>query len=86
MAIQEEFKKEFKGLKIRARSSNFANGNSVTVYANFKCQADLDRAHSLAAKYQYGHFDGMTDMYEYSNPRSDIPQAKFVSVGWDREG
>lgn len=86
MAIKAEFETVFKGLKIRAHSSNFANGNSVTISANFKCQADLDRAHTLASKYQYGHFDGMTDMYEYSNPRSDVPQAKFVSVGWDKVG
>ena len=31
-------------------------------------------------QFQYGHFDGMTDCYEYSNNRDDLPQAKFVFV------
>jgi len=31
-------------------------------------------------QYQYGHFDGMQDLYEYSNKREDIPQVKFVFV------
>lgn len=28
--------------------------------------------------FQYGHFDGMTDCYDYSNRRDDIPQVKFA--------
>jgi hypothetical protein len=32
----------------------------------------------LINEYQYGHFDGMIDCYEYSNNRNDIPQVKFV--------
>jgi hypothetical protein len=31
-------------------------------------------------QFQYGHFDGMVDMYEYSNNRDDIPQVKYVTV------
>lgn len=34
-------------------------------------------------QFQYGHFDGMIDMYEYSNSRDDIPQVKYVSVDTD---
>jgi len=32
-----------------------------------------------SGKYQYGHFDGMTDMYEYSNRIDNLPQSKYVS-------
>ena len=31
-------------------------------------------------QFQYGHFDGMIDLYEYSNQRDDIPQVKFAQV------
>jgi hypothetical protein len=34
----------------------------------------------LAAKFQYGHFDGMHDLYEYSNTNEALPQIKFVHV------
>jgi len=37
-----------------------------------------DQVNKITKKYQYGHFDGMIDCYEYSNNREDIPQAKFV--------
>ena len=31
-------------------------------------------------QFQYGHFDGMIDMYEYSNGRDDIPQVKYITI------
>ena len=34
----------------------------------------------FTGQFEYGHFDGMTDMYEYSNSRDDIPQVKFIFV------
>lgn len=30
------------------------------------------------SKFEMGHFDGMTDCYDYSNRRDDIPQARYV--------
>jgi len=86
LAIKAELSKEFPGLKIKCKSSNFSMGNSVHVSANFKNKADKDRAEDLVGKYQYGHFDGMTDYYEHSNSRSDIPQAKYVSLSWENQG
>jgi len=35
----------------------------------------------IIGKYQYGHFDGMDDSYDYSNRRDDLPaQVKYVSA------
>lgn len=31
-------------------------------------------------QYQYGHFDGMNDMYVNSNTNIDIPQVKFIFI------
>lgn len=32
------------------------------------------------AKYQYGHFNGMEDLYEITNIRKDIPQTKHLFI------
>ena len=34
-------------------------------------------------QFQYGHFDGMVDLYEYTNRRDDLPQVKYVSVDFE---
>ena len=33
---------------------------------------------AITSKYKLGHFDGMTDSYEYSNRRDDVPQVAYV--------
>ncbi len=68
------------GLKIRARSSYFAGGNDVTVTVYDATPNQINELKSALAKYRAGHFDGMTDMYEYSNHRDDIPQTKYLSI------
>lgn len=75
-AIRAELKEKFPSIKFTIRSSNFSMGNSVDVSWNLGMITEtIDK---IIGKYQYGHFDGMVDMYENSNCRDDIPQAKFV--------
>lgn len=74
--IKEELKKVFPGVKFSVKSSNFAGGDSVDV--SWEDGPTSEMVNDVISKYQYGHFDGMTDMYEYTNSRSDIPQAKYV--------
>lgn len=77
-AIRELLKKEFPTVKFSVRSRNFSMGDAVDIsYENGPTYEQVDE---LVRKFQYGHFDGMTDMYEYSNSRSDIPQAKYVQI------
>lgn len=76
-AIRTELKAAFPGIKFRVVSDNFANGNSVDV--SWIDGPKTEDVREITDKYQYGHFDGMTDMYEYSNSRKDIPQSKFVN-------
>lgn len=74
--IKKLLKKHYPTIKFNVNSDNFANGNSVRVSWNLgPISEDVD---TLISKFQYGHFDGMTDMYEHSNVQKDIPQAKFV--------
>lgn len=74
--VKQLLKKEYPTIDFSVRSDNFANGNSVDISWNLGPTSD--EVDKLVSKYQYGHFDGMIDMYEHSNMRDDINQAKFV--------
>lgn len=76
-AIKEELKKLYPTIEFSVRSSNFANGNSVRI--DWTDGPTYDQVDNITSKYQYGHFNGMEDIYENTNDRSDIPQAKYVS-------
>lgn len=77
-AIKEELKNKFPHIKFSVTCSNCAGGNSVHI--QYEDGASIDEVEAITNKYQYGRFDGMTDMYEYTNDRSDLPQAKYVSA------
>lgn len=80
-ALRAELKVAFPNDKFSVRSESFSMGNAVTVYyPNGFSTHEVKRVEAIAQKYQEGHFDGMTDSYEYSNCRDDIPQVKFVHV------
>jgi len=91
-AIRKELKALFPAEKISVRSDNFSMGDAVRVSIGERVQVvdafgntrysnpPEDAARDIVSKYQYGHFDGMTDYYEHSNGRSDIPQVKYVTV------
>lgn len=76
-AIRQDLKKAFPGVKFKVRSSSFSMGNSVDV--DWIDGPTRDEVNRIIGRYQYGHFDGMQDLYEYSNRRNDLPQAKYVS-------
>ena len=44
--------------------------------------AQRDKIDEIAMPYQYGHFNGMEDMYEISNVIEQLPQVMFVSVSY----
>jgi len=77
-AIRTELKVRFPAIKFKVRCENFAGGDAVDIsYTNGIPEKEVE---AITRKYQYGHFNGMEDIYEYSNSREDIPQAKWVSV------
>ena len=74
--IKGVLKKQWPTVKFSVRSDNFSMGNSVDVSWNLgPASSDVEK---IINKYQYGHFNGMIDMYEHTNTRDDIHQAKFV--------
>ena len=74
--IKTILKKEYPEIKFSVRSDNFANGSSVNV--SWTDGIPDDTLRSFLNQFEYGHFDGMEDLYHYSNVK-DMPQAKFVS-------
>ena len=75
--IRKELKKN--GIKARVTCSSYSMGSSVNVRINNELPATIAAIKLFADRYQYGHFNGMEDIYEYSNV-SDLPQVKFVFV------
>lgn len=79
-------RKHLKANNIAARvtSKSYSMGSSI----NVTIQQDVvpavrDQIEAYCNGFQYGHFDGMQDLYEYSNRNDEIPQAKFVFVHFD---
>lgn len=80
--IRKELKKN--NIKGRVTSENYSMGSSVNVHITDELPATMEAVKSFCSTYQMGHFDGMTDSYEYTNHDQDIPQAKYVFVDNDR--
>jgi len=76
--IKKDLKKAFPAVKFSVRSSSFAGGNAVDV--GWIDGPTVDSVDDIVKKYQYGHFDSMNDMYEYSSVDKSIPQAKYVQT------
>lgn len=76
--IRQDLKKAFPAIKFSVTSSSYAGGTSI--YVEWTNGPPRDDIESIVSKYQYGHFDGMIDLYEMTNCRSDIPQVKFVQT------
>ena len=73
-----------KGIKASVKSDNFSMGDSVRVkIANIIGPQMLGQLKSEFSKYEYGRFDGMQDLYEYTNVRDDIPQTKYLVIEYD---
>lgn len=75
-AIRAELKAAFVGVKFSVTSDTFSGGNSVHI--DWTDGPTVKEVEAITSKYQYGHFNGMEDLYEDSNSREDIPQAKYI--------
>lgn len=75
--VKAELKKRFPHVKFSVTSDyscvrvNWTNGVTVAM------------VNEITSKYQLGKFDGMTDSYEYSNRRTDVPQVDYVFLSRD---
>ena len=77
-AIRAELKKAFPEIKFSVTSENFSMGNAVRIH--WTNGVSVEAVEMITDKYQYGSFDGMTDMYENNNVIKDLPQAKYITT------
>ena len=75
-AIKAELSAAFPGVKFSAKSDSYAGGDSVNV--SWTDGPTEKAVKMLTGKYEMGSFNGMEDIYEYTNSREDIPQVKYV--------
>ena len=75
-AVKKELTKAFPNVKFSCTYQTYSMWSSVDIWwVDWPTEKEVN---IIAKKYQYGSFDWMTDMYEYTNSRDDIPQAKYV--------
>lgn len=75
-AIRKELKAAFPNQKFTVRAQSYSMGDNVNI--DWTNGVSTDKVEEITDKYQEGHFNGMEDIYEYSNRNEDIPQVKFV--------
>ena len=77
--IRKDLKEFFPKAKFTVKSDSYAGGDAVRI--SFIDSPYLTaEVESKLKKYQYGHFNGMEDIYENSNSIDGLPQVKFVQV------
>jgi hypothetical protein len=75
-AIRGELKAAYPTVKFKVTSSSFSMGDDVKIrWTDGPTTKEIE---AIVGKYEYGTFNGMIDLYEYTNTRDDIPQSKFV--------
>jgi len=72
------------GMKVKASSSNYSMGCSVTIKVLKGSDKDLEKLKDYSDQFKYGKLDGMNDIYDNTNVREDIPQTKYLSINDDR--
>jgi hypothetical protein len=76
-AIRLELKEKYPNTKFSVTSETFSMGNSVSV--NWTDGPEYEEIEAIVEGYQYGHFNGMEDIYEYKKDRDDNkPSAKYT--------
>lgn len=74
--IKRELAQVFPGVKFSVRSDSFSMGNSVDVSWTLGPSAkDVD---AVIKKYQYGHFNGMEDIYEHDRSAESVAVAQVL--------
>lgn len=74
--IRAILKDKYPNVRFTVRSSSFSMGDNINV--GWTDGPTREKVDSLICQYQYGHFNGMDDLYENTNSRDDIPQTKYL--------
>lgn len=77
--VKRELRKTFPGVKFSVTNEKGAYVNSIRIhYSDGVTVGEIAR---ITEKYKLGYFNGLTDSYERTNERSDIPQCEYISIG-----
>lgn len=77
-SIRVELKKL--GIKASITSDSNFRWSSVRVRVFNQSAASMAKIQAICLQYQKGHFDGMRDLYVFSNAREGVPQVKAVCI------
>jgi hypothetical protein len=82
--VRNELKVKHPGIKFSVRSETYAGGDAVRVSYTIENATDPKEStiQAMLSKYTAGHFDGMTDSYEYKKGQTG-PSVMYVSVSAD---
>jgi hypothetical protein len=75
-SVRRDLKELFPGVKFSVKCHNYSGGDSV--YVDWYDGPTEKEVAPHLYKYEKGHFNGMEDIYEYSNLNGDIPQTKYL--------
>lgn len=76
--IRAELKRNGIPAKVRARTASMMT--AVDVRVTDLSPATVREISAYVGQFEYGSFDGMTDCYNMTNVRDDIPQVKWANV------
>ena len=82
-AIRAELKRLWPRTKFWVKSERFAGGNAVNI--DWHHGPTVPEVDEITKKFQKGYFNAMTDCYEFTNLRRDIPQVRFIKLWRYRE-
>jgi hypothetical protein len=87
-AIRKDLKAAYPNTKFTVRSKNYSGGDSINVGYTMTIDSPRQKeVETLLSKYEEGHFDGMTDMYNYKTDRGDLgTKYLFVHANIDQLG
>lgn len=76
--IRTILKNAWPTVPFRVTSKSYTGGSNVVIHwTDGPTRREVE---AITKQYQYGSFDGMQDLYEYTNTRDDIPQVRYVQT------
>ena len=80
MLLRQDIKRLCPALPFRVRTHNYSGGSSIRISCDQNTPPEeIETVRNIASKYEAGHFDSMTDCYEFTN-RNGLPHARCVFV------
>lgn len=79
-AIRAEIKAVLPNIKARIKSQGYNTGSVVHIRTEDLTAQDVAAIEQITKKYEYGHYNGAEDYYEYDNVNDNLPQVTYVFV------